>query len=157
MRNWVDRSSLNDSASNGWQKNDESGIWTHAPKEQSLNLPSWTTRPSRPVGKSSFSFYTLSVEVVKIISTCIGFNGLMAWFPLRVREVPGSIPGWALFESYARTNRTPSSRGRGENALSRVRTYAWEHTWFLVRPLDHLGMNAIPFVFLDLLFWGLQL
>ena len=25
----------------------------------------------------------------------------MAWFPLRVREVPGSIPGWALFESYA--------------------------------------------------------
>ena len=27
-------------------------------------------------------------------------NGLMVWFSFRVREVPGSIPGWPLFSSW---------------------------------------------------------
>ena len=33
------------------------------------------------------------------VEKCYGLNGLEVWFLLRVQEVPGSTPGWALYES----------------------------------------------------------
>ena len=52
-----------------------------------------------------FSSHYLYVQNSTLSSTCyIRLIGLVVWFSLRVREVPGSIPGWARTNYYRVTS-----------------------------------------------------